>query len=185
MKVVILIALLSTFLLSSCGTEKEVKKEEQATFFDLKTYFETELNRLAAANVSIKKSITNKGKVEQKKINDLDWKAELALFVRGDINKPSWIEKYTVDSTFNTNQQLTQLLYQTNDEEMYTQVLDIKFQENKVHSIIIVNNVNNAVYASQQYLKYIPSLGYSIDKTQDVTLFDKETYKVEVEFLKP
>lgn len=185
MKGVAIIILLVVFLLNSCTNEKGGKELKRKSFFDLEAYFKSEISRLQTAKISIKKSITDKGKVEQKKISSLNWNEELALFVKGDINKPSWIEKYMVDSVLDVNGNLTQLLYKTEDEEMYTQVLDIKFQANKVHSIIIVNNVNNAVYASQQYLKYIPTIGYSLDKTQDVTLFDKATYKVEAEFIKP
>ncbi|MCP4443113.1 MAG: hypothetical protein GY810_29755 [Aureispira sp.] len=185
MKKIAIVILLFMFLLSSCVKEGGANVAERQSFFDLKQYFKEEVARLEGGNIHIKKTITNKGELEQKKISDLDWSEELALFVKGDINKPSFIEKYTIDSTFGNQGELTQLLYKTEDEAMYTQNLDIEFKDGEVHSIIIVNNVSNAVYASQQYLKYIPSIGYSIDKTQDVTLFDKENYKVEVEFMKP
>jgi hypothetical protein len=68
------------------------------------------------------------------------------------------------------------------DERLKTQKLDIKFDNDNVHSVVAVNHIDNSVYATQEFLEYIPSKGYSIHQTQIVSLMDTNKYSIEVKY---
>ncbi|MBL4649679.1 MAG: hypothetical protein JKY03_08110 [Aureispira sp.] len=104
------------------------------------------------------------------------------MFSESDLNKPSWKDKYLLDSTDRGNG-LTLLHYKAIDENLSIRVLDIELKGEAVHSILIVKKISNQVYESQQHLIYIPRKSYSIKKSQDVSLFDKDDYTIEAKYI--
>ena len=172
-----------SILLSACQipTLQESTKPSYA-FFDLKGFFEKEAEYLQAQNIRIKKTIRHNSNTEEHISKVESWEDELRLFRESDINKPSWKDKYTLDSTEIGNG-LVLLHYKANDKELNTQVLDVKLAGAEVHSIVIIGKVSNQVYESQQYLTYIPHKSYTIEKTQDVVLFDKDEYNIKAKYI--
>lgn len=157
-------------------------KRLQTNFFDIKAFFEKEAAYLKAQDVQILKTIQHNKTKETQTITPKDWNKELSMFAGSDINKPSWKDKYLLDST-NRSNGLTLLHYKAIDDKLSIQVLDVELKENKVHSILIVKKISNQVYESQQHLTYIPRKGYTIKKSQDVTLFDKDDYSIEAKYI--
>lgn len=151
-------------------------------FFDLKGFFDTEIDYLNEHQPSLYKKIRYKEQEEEKVVSIKDWKKELKVFYDSDINKPSWKDKYTLDSTQLDNG-LSLLHYQAIDENLSTQVLDVKLKGKEVHSILIIKKASNQVYESQQYLTYIPKKSYSIKKTQDVVFFDEDDYNIDAKYM--
>jgi hypothetical protein len=164
-------------------TSTNSNNTSKRTFFDLKSYFIQEATYLKANNLKIKKRIILNDETEEHIYEVSDWEKELSLFIESDINRPSWKDRYTLDSTKNKSG-ITLLHYKATDEQLFTQVLDIELKGKKVHSVMIINRVSNNVYESQQYLTYFPGKSYSIKKTQDVSLFSKENYQIEAEYIK-
>jgi hypothetical protein len=154
----------------------------QTTFFDLKGFFIEEAKYLKEQGVKIQKTIQHNQTKETQTTLPKDWEKELLLFSESDINKPSWKDKYVLDSTDRGNG-LTLLHYKAIDEKLSIQVLDVELKEGLVHSILIVKKISNQVYESQQHLTYIPKKSYSIKKSQDVTLFDKDDYTIEAKYI--
>ena len=62
-------------------------------------------------------------------------------------------------------------------------MIDIELLYKEVFAIMIINKETNNIFESQQYLTYIPGKSYTIEKIQDVSLLDKETYHIEVEYI--
>lgn len=183
MKIKGLALLWLTILLSSCGADLTPKKEKDIQqYFDLEGYFNQEATRLIELQPTVSKTIISKDKKETKELNNINWQNELALFRKNDINKPSWEDKYSIDSTLSADGSLV-LTYTAQEEDLQTRQLDIELFDDKVHAIIIVNRVENAIYSSQQYLTYRPNRAYTIKKTQDVTLMGDDDYEIEVSFL--
>ena len=177
-----IIALFLVILLGSCSADLNPKEEiKDKAFFDLKGYFEEEAKRLRALSPMVTKTIISKDEKETQELETINWENELALFGINDINKPAWVEKYSVDSTKLKDGTLI-LTYEAKEEDLQTRKLDIHLYDEDVYSVIIVNRVNNAIYTSQQYLTYAPREGYTIKKTQDVTVMGKDDYEIEVSF---
>lgn len=175
--------LLLVLLLSSCGADLTPQKEKDIQqYFDLESYFNQEATRLIELQPTVSKTIISKDRKETKELNTINWQNELALFRNNDINKPSWENKYTIDSTFSDDGSLV-LTYTAKEEDLQTRQLDVELFDDRVHSIIIVNRVENAIYSSQQYLTYRPNREYTIKKTQDVTLMGDDDYEIEVSFI--
>ncbi|BDS11368.1 hypothetical protein [Aureispira anguillae] len=154
----------------------------KTTFFDLKNFLDQEVKHLNSSNIKVQKNIRYNKKTEEKVVQIDDWKKELKVFYESDINKPSWSDKYTLDSS-SIGDGLSLLHYKAIDQNLSTQVLDIKLIGQKVHSILVVKKTSNQVYESQQYLTYIPGKSYTIKNTQDVILFDKNDYLIEAKYI--
>lgn len=154
----------------------------QTTFFDLKGFFVEEAKYLEAQGVTIQKTIQHNQSKETQTVQPKDWNKELLLFSESDINKPSWKDKYILDSTDRGNG-LTLLHYKATDDKLDIQVLDVELKGDAVHSVLIVKKISNQVYESQQHLTYIPRKSYSIKKSQDVALFDEDDYNIEAKYI--
>jgi len=170
------------FCLFSCFDDPNSSKDGQKTFFfDAKGYFEQEMARLDQEQSSIQKTIRKDSLEETKKITDINWENELNLFKESDINKASWVSKYQADTNRTASNQ-QQIIYTATDKDLKTQELQVFLTNEQVDSIAIRNRIANQVYTSQQLLTYSPRGGYSIQKTQDVVLFDKDKYQIKVAF---
>jgi hypothetical protein len=172
-----------TIYLTACNVPTiEETNRPKTTFFDLKGFFDEEANYLKEQGVKIQKTIQHNETKETQTVLPKDWKKELLLFSESDINKPSWKDKYILDSTDRGNG-LTLLHYKAIDEKLSVQVLDVELKGTAVHSVLIVKKISNQVYESQQHLTYIPRKSYSIKKSQEVTSFDKDDYTIEAKYI--
>ncbi|MCH2022921.1 MAG: hypothetical protein MK207_10630 [Saprospiraceae bacterium] len=183
MKHYTIIILFFILILQGCDIPSiDQTKISNKDFFDLKLFFNNEAEYLKSKNIRIKKIIKHNNTIEENIQQIDDWENELKIFSDCDINKPSCKNRYTVDSTLSNSGFMT-LHYEANDEKMQTKVIDIQISENNVHSIMIINKETNNIFESQQYLTYIPGKRYTIDKIQSVTLFEKENYSIDVQFI--
>ncbi|MCH2044534.1 MAG: hypothetical protein MK212_10495 [Saprospiraceae bacterium] len=172
--------LLFNSLLSSCIDNSNKIDISKPVFFDLNAYFQQEIKELNQVESKIRKKVAIGTQQEEKILMINDWKTEFTPFLNSAINKPSYIDKYKVDSVLNNTQQLVELQYRALDEELKTQSIAIKFNNtHQVHSIVVINHSKNDVYNATETLEYIPRERYSILKTQDVVLFDKEDYRID------
>lgn len=164
----------------ACRFPSTGKAPQQARFFDLTEYFNAEIKRLQTLNPQVDKSVSLLNKPsENNKVTIGDWHTELSFFIQSDINRPVWWEKYSVDSLFDEQKQLSELRYEAKAPELRTRKLDIKFKNNQVQSILIVNYIQNTLYTTQEFLEYLPQQGYTVAKKQDVVLYNENDYKVE------
>ena len=159
------------------NNEKVIKN-----FFDLASFFKKEAQYLNDKEIIIKKRITHNNSTEEQIKQIGNWEKELKIFSDCDINKPSWKDRYILDSTLSDNGFKT-LHYEAKDKKAPTQVIDIELLNKEVLSIVIINKETNNIFESQQYLTYIPGKSYSIKKIQDVGLIGQETYLIEVEYI--
>ncbi|MGH1338611.1 MAG: hypothetical protein ACRBFS_21030 [Aureispira sp.] len=177
-----LLYLISLFFLASCAVPTINNSDQSAgAFFDLKGFFKKEVAYLTAQQVNVQKTIRQNGQEESKKVAIEDWERELTFFTESDINKPSWRDQYSIDSVYNGNKLL--LHYQCKDENLSTQVLDIEIVGDTVQSIVVVKNIKNQVYTTQQYLTYLPKKHYKINQTQDIVFLSEDDYSIEASYL--
>lgn len=164
-------------------TAQNKEASQQWVFFDIKGYFEKEIQRLNRIKPTVQKKVTLNGKSEEKQLSGLDFKNELNLFIQSDINRPDWIDKYRTDSIFQENQ-LQSIRYTALDEKLRTRQLTIDFKNGKVSKVYAQNGGKTMVAGSQQQLTYAPSEGYFIQSLQHTAISKDRNLRVDVLFLK-
>jgi hypothetical protein len=81
---------------TACESDVE-QNDEIKTYFDLKGFVENQIVELNDKKPMVTK-IAGLGKQRvTNKVNDIDWKKELELFVQADLNKPSYRQSYTIE----------------------------------------------------------------------------------------
>ncbi len=173
-----LLALLTFHCQSSAVTGSG---QEEKSFFDLRAFFEGEIARLKAENPKIKKEIEINGKKEQKTQEEVDFEKELAIFIRSDINKPAWKDKYGVDSVVVSNE-LVRVDYTALDSTLKTRLLSIEFEEAAVNKVSITNKTDSPLIQSKQQLTFEPKKGYQIANQQDLSLSNDSQLRIVATF---
>ena len=164
----------------SCVSDIALK--EQVPFFDLKTFFTSEVKRLSSLK-KLRKTTSINGSKETKELEIIDFEKELKLFAESDINRIAWLDRYKVDSLLGENKQLRQLSYIALDDKLRTQRMQIYFSNQKLDSLIIWNETSTAVAKSRQYIIYKPKSGYQIRSIQSINFASTHELGVQVEFL--
>lgn len=181
----LLLSLFGLFLGACTSNDTGESVDQTATaFFDLEDYFEQEAIRLAAQSYTLKKQLLIDTKEETQTLETPDFEAEFLPFARLNINQPTWMDKYRVDSIFNTAQQLQAIDYTAIDESMKTNKLIIVYDSlAAVQEISIHNNSSSLIMDAKQFLSYQANKGYSIQTEQDVLLFGAKEILLEAEFI--
>ena len=177
-----LLLLATLFCFSACvETSTAENPVVEKPFFDLKDYFAQEISRLAEKKNVTKKAFYN-GKEETKIIENPDFSNELLIFSNTDINRTAWLDKYSVDSTLNAQQELAAIDYAALDKKLKTKSLRVEFANNVVSSIEIITAGNSAISQTENHLTYSPTKGYSIKSKQDVKFVSKNDINIQVIF---
>ena len=164
-------------LLSSCIDNPE-KISTQKKYFDLEGFFDQQVAQLYEDSLIVIKTSAINGKTDQHEMAWTDWKKELALFYGSDINKASYIGKYTEDTTF-TNDKII-ISYKATDRALRTRSIEIALDSNAsdVQLIHIVNESSNFLSSTHEELYYEPFKSYIIRSTQKLLLFGGNTFGV-------
>jgi len=177
-----LLFLATLFCLSSCVETSTIENAVvEKPFFDLKDYFTQEIERLKDKKNVTKKAFYN-GKEETKIVENPNFKNDLIIFSNTDINRTAWLDKYSVDSTFNAQQKLAAIDYKSLDEKLKTKSIRVEFANNDVSSIKITTGGNSAISQMKNNLKYSPTAGYSIKSKQDVNFVSESDVNIQVIF---
>jgi hypothetical protein len=171
---------LASALLLGCIPEKTAEQVELAPFFDLKGYIDTEVERLATEVPRADKQITFNGQTESHDTMALDYADELAIFRNSDINRPAWLEKYTVDS-IRASGQLT-VDYLALDTSLAVRKLRVVEAAESVVRIEIDRQTGTVLSDGRQHLRYEPAVGYLIDSYQDRRFGESLDTRIEVRF---
>ena len=173
-----------TLVFWSCqpATETDIL-QQRTSFFDLKTYFKEEAQRLQENKIQVRKKVTLNGEVEEKDLSEINFEEEFQGFINSDINKAAWLDKYRIDSAM-VNGNLQRLTYKASDKKLKTREISIQFEGDKPVSIHILNRGDNAIAETQQELIYLSDQGYQLKGKQDMTLSAPRILDIEVTFLK-
>lgn len=162
------------FILSSCNLNEQ--KVAVEPYFDLKSYFEMEAQRLNKLNLQIDKSVSINGNVEHKKVSIKSFEKEFSAFIAADINKGSYKGSFSVKKEAETES------YIAENEKIPIKKVEIIYLDNKPKSILIVTETNNILYHSSDTLSYFPDSLYEIKKTQKIRLLKEKKYVIRGEF---
>lgn len=148
------------------------------SFFDLEAYFQKEIERLEEEDASISKRIVLDGNQEQLNQDSIDFSDELSVFIKSDINRPAWSDKYQIDSIFEQNQ-LIGLHYEALSDRLKTRSIEIAFDKGEVAEINIKNLLKAVIATTDQALQYKPQTGYWIHNKQEIAFSKPQELKIE------
>jgi len=181
--VAVFLVLFSFILLLGCNPSEEKAHINGAApvFFDLRKYFQKEILYLEKSQSVVKKTVGLNGKESILPSATVSYAEELAPFANSDINKPSWKDKYQVDSIL-ADGRLEEIRYVAIDPSLKTRELRIGFKGGKVGSVWIRNSIHSIISESDQELAYERENGYSIKGRQAGRFADEKRFSVKVEF---
>lgn len=176
------LGLLSIFYLLACNAPASSEAGVRIQpFFDLKGYFDQQIEQLNADQPALTKHVHIGDQEEEKTVDGIDFSQELQIFSRSDINRPAWSDKYQIDSTVQAGA-LMALSYTAIDTSLVTRLLEIEFAAGTVSSIHIVNRSQSAIANTDQDLQYHPGERYQIISTQKTIGSSPKTVRIEASF---
>ncbi|MFI5219889.1 MAG: hypothetical protein ACHQNT_10410 [Bacteroidia bacterium] len=168
------------FFFGSCKTEPEEKASP--VYFDLKSFFENEADKMQHQNFSLRKTILSGDTTESHLIDSVSWINEFKSFIECDINRKAWINSYRVDSVIKSSRTLVK--YSAKDSTLDISTVQIIFQANVPVSIQVVKKNDKQFYAHFNYLHYVPEKYFIIDNWQKINFASTIHIKIEGEIIK-
>lgn len=174
----------SILTLFSCVTESEKKVIQENIYFDMSTFFESEVERLKALPIRFKKKIIFNEQEESQVQDTIDLEKELALFSKYNINKPIYINQYQIDSVFGEAQQLQAVIYNALNKELITRQLKIEFDTTQQISAIHVHALSETnVIRAESKGTYRPYFGYFMHNKQKMVGIKEQNLNIQVEWI--
>ncbi len=151
--------------LSSCGADGPTDPAAAPSFFDLKGFFDAEIERLEGYPLTVTKSIQLNGETETQQLTDLNFSNDLRLFRESDINKPAWHDKYRSEvQQLSGQHQIT--TYTALDSSLQTRVLTVEEDLGVVTNISIRRKTGTVLSKGDHQLEYDPATGYQVRTVQ-------------------
>ena len=166
--------LLALFLLlTGCYVEEVQQDMEREPFFDLAGYMQAQIDSLTALQPAVRKTVVLNGKEETKELTDLRFATDLRMFREADINKPAWLDKYTVTREEAGGGAQVQR-YVATDSSMQTRQLEVTLRDDGTPTQVTVYRKTGTVLSDGDHiLTYDPAVGYDI-RTEQVNRFGED-----------
>jgi len=169
--------------LMGCQKDSSQAVSIPPTFFDLSDFFKKEQATLSKKITVLSKKITINGKVEKQRLDSFDLNKELAIFIAADINRPSWLDQYRVDSLKDNQDVLKTLKYSALKDNLKTKELTISYEQGEVVEIYIKKAISTMAATSFQELSYYKGKGYTNRNEQAMIFSEANDIQLEVKFL--
>lgn len=175
-----LLLALFALILIGCSPAPPAESLNAAPFFDLKGFVEQEIEQLQKQQPQARKEVAVNGQQESLPFDSLNYEKELQVFIRSDINRPAWTDKYRADTLLERGQ-VRALSYEALVEGLKTRLLSIQFtEEGDVKEIKIQNRTQSPVADVRQDLTYTPGSGYRLLTAQSTALSEEKEVEVSV-----
>jgi len=179
------ITLFACLFLFSCNSEVATPNTTtEKLFFDLPSFFQSEIKLIENDLVALEKTSTVNGQKETKRVEEIDISEELSIFTNADINKTTWQDQYQVDSLTMGNGSLQAVHYTALNDNLKTKKMIVAYEKGAVKEIEIRKGIDNMAIQSNQVLKYFPQQGYIITNEQSVVLSDAQKVEIKVDFVR-
>lgn len=163
--------------ITSCVSDNKKPDTQDSYFYNFKAFFNAEVEKLNKRNPAVEKTITHNDQSETKTLNIHNWKQELDLFYESDINKASWKNSYTADSS------ASKIIYTAKEDKLRIRKAEVYFSDKQQPvRISFHNKTANYLYSSEERLDYYPDSLYTIHKKQKVVLLGENDYHITGKF---
>lgn len=178
----VLVAALIGSLLSSCGNDSAGTRDAPSVdspFFDLRSYFTGEIERLQQRQPHVTKTVRIDGKSETHMPDSLQYETELRVFLNADINRPAWWDKYAID-TVRAAGEVQSIQYRAKEKDLRVRQILIDFAGGAITRVHIERDADSPTAHLQQQLIYQPAIGYLLKTKQNVVFSQPKEVVVEV-----
>ncbi len=146
-------------------------------YFDVPAYFSRQVAELHRDSLVVVKTSVVNDKTDQHQMDWTDWTKEFILFTNSDINKPSMIGKYLVDTT-STDSVKTKISYTAKDPALRTRLVEITYAKQTIVELHIVNHEASFLSTSHEELYYLPMKSYVIKSEVKNRFFGSNEFSV-------
>jgi len=164
----------------SCESN-EANQTNKPLYIDLKSYFNKQASELNANNFRLKKFVLKDKESEDKIFDHPNWTEELKPFSECDINKPSWKNSYSIDSTGDS--QTLCIKYQAKDSTLKIKSINFCLEHDSITFIRIEKRTDNMYYGYTTTLNYFPMKAYSIQNAQKISFSKEAMVEIKALFL--
>ena len=157
--------LLIALLFSGCYAGEVERDLNREPFFDLAGYIDAQVDSLTALRPTVEKTVVLNGTEETKQLTDLNFATDLRLFREADINKPAWLDKYSVATEERGGSRAR--IYTATDSSLQTRLLEVVTgPEDQPERILIERRTGTVLSDGNHRLVYSPASGYEIHTEQ-------------------
>jgi len=174
--------LLLLFLWGCSNNDSTSVGTETDRFFDVEGYFAGEVDRLQSEQPNIQKQVSLNGEQESIQPDTLNFEKELSVFLNSGINKVSWIDSYSADTTRHDDGSLATTVYEAKEDKLRTRLVEVSYEANSPSRVRIINRTENAVLDADQELIYEPGSGFNIQQTQQIRFMKPNEISIAVRF---
>lgn len=176
------VVIILLFVISACQNDTPQYNQPKESFFDLKNYFKSEIERLKKEVKTVKKTVTVNGKTEEKTLENINFEEELTPFIASDINRPAWSDFYLVKKEPIGNHGFRAEYYALKDH-LKTRSIVVNNPMSMVDvKIDILNAEETVATRSETKLNYDNHRGYTISTVQKL-MGAVDSIKVDVLFV--
>ena len=169
-------------LLTGCYAEEIQREVQDEPFFDLSGYIDRQVDSLRSAGTPVTKTITLNGTTETRELSELNFANDLKVFREADINKPAWVDKYTVERR-EEGDRVTRT-YVAIDSSMQTRRLQVVTQADEPVRIEIFRKTGTVLSDGRHRMTYEPASGYAMVSRQVNRFGDDLNADIEVRWKK-
>ena len=177
--------LLGSFILfygCSGGNTAESLDPDEHKFFGVEDYFQSEIERLNQEQPAVTKTLNLNGKEDVLQPDSVDFAAELEVFSNSGINKVSWLDRYTADTTRTADGALQQTRYEAQDDKLRTRLVEVTYSDGDPSRVYIRNRTENLVLNASQQLTYRPAEEVIIEQQQRIRFLKPNTLRIHIQF---
>lgn len=174
------LCLCTLLVLISCGQNQPI----QQTYWNSKTYFESEAARHLQQHTRLKKELEF-DQQKQLTFNDTaNWLKELEPFLTIDLQKPAYSGRFTIDTVV-INEDEFAVEYSAKETQTDLRNCVIVYRHGNISRVEARFGNKNSLYQSDKQFLYQPDSGYTISGYQLVRLGNPVHYTIKGLFVAP
>lgn len=169
-------------VLASCNSTPT----QQETFWDSKSYFQSEITRLTNEHIGLDKTLLFDTKDQTTKQATPNWEKELEPFCKIDLQKVSYKRRFTIDTLTlgDTAYKIEYTAIEPQTDLQYCSIICANSAGRMISFSATFKHLNNLYRSTKTYV-YTPRQGYSITGDQQVKLVTPVDYEITGHFMYP
>jgi hypothetical protein len=170
-------------LSTACSDNISTSQKQVNDYFNLVEYFVKEAGKLRKQNAKISKTLIKDDVTETLVFDSINWDQEFKPFMNSDLNKPAFRQAYTVD-TIHVNAAI-KIIYNAKDPLLTTRSILISYVNEKIDSLMIINQTSNIYYSAAETLIYLPGKYYILKSMNDPAAGNPTSFQLKGEIINP
>jgi len=183
MKLLLNFILTFSLFITACSDNKSTSRSIVNDYFDLEEYFVKEAESLRQSNAKISKTLLKNGIAETLVFDSINWDKELKPFMNSNLNKPAFRHAYTIDTFLHHS--AAKIIYTAKDPLLTTKSILISYFNEKIDSLMIINQTSNVYYTAEETLIYLPGKHYLITTMNDPVAGKETSFQLKGEIINP